>query len=143
MPRPQHTSFEGDIPCGALVERKFGMKPNMTAIVIGAPETLAAEIDGEPVPSVADIPDLGVFDFVHLFVRGAEGLDDLLMRASARLSKEGFLWVSFPKWSSPMFEGLTVDGVRETALPLGLVDMKTKDVDDDWCAIKLVPRHIG
>ncbi len=127
--------------CEALLEQKFGMKPDMSGIVIGAPASLAAEIKGAPVPTLADIPGMGVFDFIHLFVKNAIDLEETLTKVSARLSGEGMLWLSFPKWSSPLFAGLTIEELREIALPIGLVDMKTRDVDDHWLGVKLVSRH--
>jgi hypothetical protein len=50
------------------------------------------------------------------------------------------IWVSWPKKSSGTQTDLTEDGVREIALPLGLVDVKVCAVDETWSGLKLVIR---
>jgi len=42
--------------------------------------------------------------------------------------------------SSGVPTDLTEDGIREIALPLGLVDVKVCAVDDTWSGLKLVRR---
>jgi len=115
----------------------------MRAIVIAAPDTFAVEFVGELVPTINDLPPEGAFDFVHLFVRRLEGLEDKLDVLAPRLSEGGMLWVSFPNWSSPLYVDVTEEMVRAAALPFGLVDIKTRAVDEDWCGLKLILRRPG
>ncbi len=49
-------------------------------------------------------------------------------------------WVSWPKKASGVATDLTEDGVRELALPLGVVDVKVCAVDATWSGLKLVRR---
>jgi hypothetical protein len=46
--------------------------------------------------------------------------------------------VSWPKKSSGVSTDLTENVVRETALPLGLVDIKVCAIDDTWSGLKFV-----
>lgn len=131
----------GEPVSALLVEKKFGLKETMRAVMIAEPGCIDAAAELEPIPSPDDLPPETVYDYIHLYVRTAEGLDDKIAKLTPRLSDEGMLWVSFPNWSSPLFVDVTDETVREAALPFGLVDIKTKDDAEDWRAVKLISRH--
>jgi hypothetical protein len=48
------------------------------------------------------------------------------------------IWVSRPKKSSGVPTDLSDIVVRQTALPLGLVDVKVCAIDDVWSGLKFV-----
>jgi hypothetical protein len=48
------------------------------------------------------------------------------------------IWVSWPKKSSGVATDLTDVFVRDTALPLGLVDIKVCAIDELWSGLKFV-----
>ena len=48
------------------------------------------------------------------------------------------IWVAWPKKSSGVATDLTDVVVRDTALPLGLVDIKVCAIDDVWSGLKFV-----
>ena len=48
------------------------------------------------------------------------------------------IWVSWPKKSSGVATDLTDVVARDTALPLGLVDIKVCAIDDTWSGLKFV-----
>jgi hypothetical protein len=48
------------------------------------------------------------------------------------------IWVSWPKKSSGVATDLSDAVVRDTALPLGLVDIKVCAIDDIWSGLKFV-----
>ncbi len=50
----------------------------------------------------------------------------------------GMIWVSWPKKTSGVATNLSDVVVRETALPLGLVDIKVCAIDDTWSGLKFV-----
>jgi hypothetical protein len=50
------------------------------------------------------------------------------------------IWVAWPKRSSGLATDLNENGVRELALPLGIVDVKVCAIDDVWSGLKLVRR---
>ena len=122
---------------GKLLADKLGLKAGMTAAAIAPPATYAGLLGDIPVPG-----PLGrrSYEFIHLFVPGQTALDRLLPRALARLAPHGALWVSWPKKTSPLFKDLTEDGIRASALALGIVDVKVCAVDADWSALKLMRR---
>jgi hypothetical protein len=75
---------------------------------------------------------------VHLFATEAKGLAGKLNRFRATIAPDGMIWVSWPKKSSGMATDLSDVVVRDTALPLGLVDVKVCAVDEVWSALKFV-----
>jgi hypothetical protein len=54
------------------------------------------------------------------------------------IAPDGMVWVSWPKKSSGVPTDLTDNVVRETALPLGLVDIKVCAIDEIWSGLKFV-----
>ena len=75
---------------------------------------------------------------VHLFAKQAAGLAGRLCRCRDAIEPDGMIWVSWPKKSSRMATDLTDVVVRDTALPLGLVDIKVCAIDDVWSGLKFV-----
>ncbi len=54
---------------------------------------------------------------------------------------EGTLWMAWPKGSSGVETDLSEDGVREVALPAGLVDTKVCAIDETWSGLRLTRRR--
>jgi hypothetical protein len=52
----------------------------------------------------------------------------------------GMIWVAWPKRASGVPTDLDENGVRELALPLGVVDVKVCAIDATWSGLKLVRR---
>jgi hypothetical protein len=75
---------------------------------------------------------------VHLFTATAKGLGDKLECCRAAIKPDGMIWVSWPKKSSGVPTDLSDVVVRDTALPLGLVDVKVCAVDETWSGLKFV-----
>ena len=78
--------------------------------------------------SVAKAP----LDMVHLFATEAKGLAVRLRDCRKAIAPDGMIWVSWPKKSSGVAADLTDVVVRDTALPLGLVDIKVCAIDETW-----------
>jgi hypothetical protein len=75
---------------------------------------------------------------VHLFAMQSKGLAAKLRRYRTAIAPDGTIWVSWPKKSSGIASDLTDVVVRDTALPLGLVDTKVCAIDDIWSGLKFV-----
>jgi hypothetical protein len=88
-------------------------------------------------PSARLAPNL---DFIHAFFRSADALAGAFPRLKKSLAKDGALWISWPKKSSPLAGDLDEGGVRSIGLENGLVDVKVCAVDDDWSGLKFVYR---
>jgi hypothetical protein len=68
----------------------------------------------------------------------SKGLAAQLRRYRGAIAPDGMIWVSWPKKSSGIASDLSDVVVRDTALPLGLVDTKVCAVDDTWSGLKFV-----
>ena len=61
-----------------------------------------------------------------------------LRRVCDQPATDGMVWVSWPKKSSGIATDLSDVVVRQTALPLGLVDIKVCAIDETWSGLKFV-----
>jgi Protein of unknown function (DUF3052) len=122
---------------GKSLDEKLGLKAGVKAAAINPPAHYATLL--------ADPPGAfgkGQYDLIHLFAPERAALTKQLPRALKQLGQGGAIWVSWPKKTSPLFKDLTEDGVRELALPLGVVDVKVCAVDQDWSGLKLMRRRM-
>ena len=128
---------------GTPLARKLGIKPGARVYVESAPEHYLALL--EPLPAnVFFSPRLtGAFDLIHFFTKEARGLTAKLQVFQRALIDEGAIWVSWPKKAAKVATDVTEDVIRETALPLGLVDVKVCAVDEVWSGLKLVIRLVN
>ncbi|MEX1257150.1 MAG: DUF3052 family protein [Gemmatimonadota bacterium] len=125
---------------GTPLVQKLGIKPGMRCAVLGPPEHYRDLLIGLP----DDVNFVGEsasgLDFVHLFVRGEDGLMDRLRRLREKIAQNGMIWVSWPKKAAGVRTDLTEDLVRQAGLSAGLVDVKVCAVDEIWSGLKFVIR---
>jgi hypothetical protein len=123
---------------GRSVVQKLGIKPGFRIFVDGAPASYG-EVVG-PLPADTTIaPRLkATLDMVHLFAMQAASLRKKLPACREAIAPDGMVWVSWPKKSSGVTTDVTENVVRDTALSLGLVDIKVCAIDDTWSGLKLV-----
>lgn len=79
-------------------------------------------------------------NFIHLFTNSVAELEDLLPELKEQINKDGIIWVSWYKKSAGKTTELTENIIRDTALAVGLVDVKVCAVDENWSGLKLVFR---
>lgn len=126
---------------GTPLATKLGIKPGDRVGVFRDPGHFPDLV--APLPSGAALVSgpRSACEMIVLFCADRRVVEDRLPAALRLLPADGALWVSWPKKSSPLFVDLTEDGVREVALPLGVVDTKVCAVDEDWSALRLVVRR--
>jgi hypothetical protein len=125
-------------PSGKPVVQKLGIQPGFRIFAAGAPAPYV-DIVGELPAGVTLLTRPGTAtDMVHLFVTGEATLADELGRAREAIAPDGMIWVSWPKKSSGVSTDLTDGVVRDTALPLGLIDIKVCAIDATWSGLKFV-----
>ena len=123
---------------GKPVVQKLGIKPGFRIFADGAPAAYG-DIVGELPAGMTLLRRPGTtIDMVHLFVTEAAALAGKLRRAREAIAPDGMIWVSWPKKSSGVATDLTDVVVRDTALPLGLVDIKVCAIDATWSGLKFV-----
>lgn len=121
--------------------KKLGIKENQTALIINKP---AHYFDlFSDFPENVNIVMAGKeeeIDFIHLFVKSIEEMEDRIIHAKPLLKKDGLIWVSWPKGASKIKTDLKRDYIREFILGIGLVDVKVCSIDKDWSGLKFVYR---
>ena len=123
---------------GKPVVQKLGVKPGFRIFATGlsvAYRDIVGELpDDVTLAKAAKAP----LDMVHLFATEAKGLAAKLRSYRAAIEPDGMIWVSWPKKASGVVTDLSDIVVRDTALPLGLVDIKVCAVDETWSGLKFV-----
>ncbi len=79
-------------------------------------------------------------DFIHLFCKTFDDLENNVASLMSQLKKDGLMWVSWPKQSSKINTDLKREIIRDYVLGIGLVDVKVCAVDDNWSGLKFVYR---
>ena len=123
---------------GKSVAQKLGIKPGFCIFVDGAPSAYGAIVGPLPAGVAVKAAAKPSLDMVHLFALQSKGLAAKLRRYRGAIAPDGMIWVSWPKKSSGVASDLTDVVVRDTALPLGLVDIKVCAIDNTWSGLKFV-----
>ena len=123
--------------------KKLGIKPNFLIMPVNAPSNYW-ELLGTLPENVQVVDKKGpvehTVDFIHLFSKSADELQNEIHSLQTSLKKEGMLWVSWPKKASKVATDLNDGVVRKIGLATGLVDIKVCAVDDIWSGLKFVYR---
>ena len=118
---------------------KLGIKPEQAVALDAAPDGFV--IGGLPDGvTPARRPGRTAYDVILAFCPDRARLARRLPALIERTTTAGAVWIAWPKRSSGVPTDLTEDGIREIALPLGVVDVKVCAVDDTWSGLKLVRR---
>lgn len=125
---------------GTPLAKKLSLRDGQRVWFWNMPQSVADEIDeyALELTFVAD-PAEGV-DAAHVFVTDRAELERLLAVLRRQIAPDGQIWVSWPKKAAGVRTDITEDTIRESALPLGLVDTKVCAVDQTWSGLKLVIR---
>ena len=125
---------------GTPLSKKLAIKPGSRIRLIDPPAGYRQLL--APLPAgVAFVPRLSrTTDLVHVFCTSRAQLEGALPAIRHAMRADAQVWVSWPKKAARVATDLTEDGVRDVALPLGLVDVKVCAIDDVWSGLKLVVR---
>src|SRR5207249_11863285 len=117
------------LPRKALAE-KLGIKAGFVVVVIRPPKDYV-QLLGR-IPERVSIPSRlnGPVNIIHAFVRTRADFDARFARGKDAISKDGCVWVSWPKLAQHAPTDLTEDGVRAIAVTNGLVDVNVGAVAD-------------
>jgi hypothetical protein len=122
---------------GTPLAKKLGIKAGHKLALVRAP-------DGWAVPELPDGVTTGMpagADVVIAFFRVFAELDTEIETLGRAVFPAGALWVAWPRRAGGHDSDITENGIRDAALPLGLVDTKVAAIDDDWSGLKLVWRR--
>jgi hypothetical protein len=117
--------------------RKLGIKPGASLAldlpppgwaVPELPDGVVVAADGEPA------------DVIVAFFRESAELPPRLPGLARRIFPAGGLWLAWPRRAGGHDSDITESGLRDLALPLGVVDNKVAAIDDDWSGLRVVWR---
>lgn len=120
--------------------KKLGLKPGFIAKLINEPDNYEKLIGDFMQSLTIKNNDKTNLDFIHFFTNSISELEKKLPALKNQIKKDGTIWISWYKKSAGKPTELTENIIRDTALAIGLVDVKVCAVDDDWSGLKLVFR---
>ncbi|MEU4289366.1 DUF3052 domain-containing protein [Kribbella sp. NPDC026596] len=124
---------------GKPLATKLGIKSEYAVLLDNAPAGFA--IEGLPAgTNVARRAGRTPYDVVLAFCPDRARLTTRLPVLLEKTTTAGMIWVAWPKRSSGVPTDLDENGIRELALPLGVVDVKVCAIDGTWSGLKLVRR---
>ena len=124
---------------GKPLAAKLGIKADHLVLLDNAPAGFVVE-GLPPGTSVARRAGRTPYDVVLMFCPDRARLTKRLPELLARTATAGMIWTAWPKRSSGVPTDLDENGIRELALPLGVVDVKVCAIDATWSGLKLVRR---
>ncbi|WP_329002218.1 DUF3052 domain-containing protein [Kribbella sp. NBC_00709] len=124
---------------GKPLAAKLGIKAEHLVLLDNAPADFVIEglPDGTAVARRAGRPS---YDVVLMFCPDRARLAKRLPVLLGKTVTAGMIWAVWPKRSSGVATDLDENGIRELALPLGVVDVKVCAIDTTWSGLKLVRR---
>ena len=78
------------------------------------------------------------YNFIHIFTNDLTVLQNSMKWLKTRIVSNGMIWYSWYKSSSKKQKNVNEGVIRDTALALGLVDIKVCSINSDWSGLKLV-----
>lgn len=122
---------------GTALATKLGIKEGSRLTLLSVPEDLALEL---PPHVTVQWQARAKADNVVAFFSDQSSLTQRVANLSKTIFPWGGLWIAWPKKSSGVETDLTDHAVRDTVLPLGLVDNKVCAIDETWSALRFVWR---
>ena len=125
---------------GTPLIKKLGVKPGCRVALVNAPRNFKTELG--PLPATAKYAPYSsaALDVILLFVRSERELASRFAPLVANLSRNGMIWVAWPKKTSGVVTDLSFNNVQRLGLDAGLVDVKICAVDEVWSGLKFVYR---
>jgi hypothetical protein len=125
---------------GTPLPAKLGFKAGTILALVGAPRGFEALL--EPLPPGARIrrKASGACEVMLVFVRTVEDLAAAMARHTPRRDIR-YLWLAWPKKTSPLAGPLGENDIRDAGLACGWVDSKVCAVDADWSGLRFTPRQ--
>ena len=121
--------------------KKLGIKPGFKILTVNAPDNYRQMLEAIPERvTISGEKNISEIDIVHLFTNSRDELFHELAICVRLIKQDGSIWVSWYKKAAKLPTEITEDTVRESAFPLGLVDIKVCAVDEKWSGLKLVIR---
>lgn len=125
---------------GTPLAKKLGLKPG-PVVVLNEPTGFRKSLAGLPAGVRFRSAMAAGGPAIIFFSTARREVENKLPQLAKQLARDGMIWMAWPKKASGVATDLTEDGMREVALPLGLVDIKVCAIDEVWSGLKLVVRR--
>lgn len=125
---------------GTPLVKKLGIKENFKVRLIHAPDHYFEMLGELPVGVKFLKRKSTEVDFIHLFAKDIKTFEKSFFKIKDEIKKDGIIWVSWFKKASKIPTDMSEDVIRDTALKVGLVDVKVCAVDAVWSGLKIVWR---
>jgi hypothetical protein len=127
---------------GTPLPAKLGIRPGHIVALVGAPDGFRALLGDLPGVEVRDgLPPAAQLDVIVYFTTSRAEFEAELGALRAHMAPACGLWIAWPKRAAKVPTDMTENGVREVALPTGLVDNKVCAIDAVWSGLRLVIRR--
>ncbi|MCW2799270.1 MAG: hypothetical protein JWQ70_742 [Aeromicrobium sp.] len=115
--------------------KKLGIRAGVRLVVLYAGDDweFAEPLDG------VELVSPGPTDVALVFVRSASLLDGMAGWGEW-IFPAGSLWVAWPRKAAGHVSDVDENAIRDTALELGMVDVKVAAIDTDWSGLKIMWR---
>jgi len=130
---------------GTPLPQKLGLKDGQRVLFLGLPDELGELKSARVFAEVRDTQwdawrGTSGWDFVHAFTASRGVIEDNARPLMEAITRDGVIWISWPKKASKVPTDITEDVIREVVLPIGLVDIKVAAVSEIWSGLKLMIR---
>lgn len=120
---------------GAPLPKKLGVKANSVIALVHAPDGFESLLADLPEGAQLRKSLRGKSDLTLWFVTRRSELERRIEKMVSR-SKNGGLWIIWPKQASGVDSDLTQNIVRRTGLAAGMVDFKIAAIDETWSGLR-------
>lgn len=125
---------------GTPLLKKLGIKQDMQIRFVDPPEHYLDLLGELPAGAIINDAATQELDLIHFFAKDQAIFEKEIILLKDQIKKQGMIWVSWYKKASKIPTDLNENIIRDTALSLGLVDIKVCAVDEKWSGLKLVWR---
>lgn len=123
-----------------IIINKLDIKSGQNILILHAPEDYLSELTNLPDKITLNKKLISNLNFIHLFTKDNSELKTFFPQLKKSLSKNGMLWISWPKLKSKIKTDLNENILCEIGLEAGLVDIKVCAINDVRLGLKFVYR---
>lgn len=123
----------------AALIKKLLIKPTYRCIVLNSPDGYLPRLGTLPLEDNLE----GKFDFIYLFARNKDEVDEFGPAVVEAIKPEGVLWISYPKGSSKIKSDISRDKGWDTIREKGFQGVSLISVDDTWSAMRFRPIELS
>jgi hypothetical protein len=130
---------------GTPLAQKLGLKDGQRLLFLDLPVSLSPLASARAFREVVEkhwsaLSTARGYDLIHGFTASRAVLEAAAKSLPMAITRDGTVWISWPKKASKIPTDITDNVIREVLLPTGLVDVKVAAVDEVWSGLKLVIR---